>query len=79
MPKFVRTVLQIMCALTQGDDEKIKEVIKKYKGHALSLTLLTGFLKKHFKGDVGHAPDVKFVLNDKKRFEDVNKLCPDVY
>ena len=57
-----------------GSDEKIKEVIKRYKGHALSLTLLAGYLKKYHRGDIEQAPDVEFVLSDKRRFEDVNKL-----
>ena len=58
----------------EGSDEKKKEVIKRYKGHALSLTLLAGYLKKYYKGDIEKAPDVEFVLSDKKRFKDVNKL-----
>jgi tetratricopeptide (TPR) repeat protein len=58
----------------EGDDKQIKEVIKRYKGHALSLTLLAGYLKKHYKGDIEQAPDVEFVLSDKKRFKDVNRL-----
>ena len=57
-----------------GSDEKIKEIIKRYKGHALSLTLLAGYLKKYYKGDIEKAPDVKFVVDDEERFEDVNKL-----
>ncbi|MCP4609978.1 MAG: hypothetical protein GY845_14815 [Planctomycetes bacterium] len=57
-----------------GSDEKKQEVIKRYKGHALSLTLLAGYLKKYHKGDIKKAPDVQFILNDKERFEDVNKL-----
>ncbi|MCP4263592.1 MAG: DUF4062 domain-containing protein [Planctomycetes bacterium] len=58
----------------KGSDEKIIKVIEKYKGHALSLTLLAGYLKKFYKGDIEQAPDIKFVLGDKKRFRDVNKL-----
>jgi len=58
----------------EGDDEQIKEVIERYKEHALSLTLLAGYLKKHYKGDIEQAPGEEFVLNDRKRFKDVDKL-----
>jgi tetratricopeptide (TPR) repeat protein len=58
----------------KGSDDDIKEVVERYKGHALSLTLLAGYLKKFYDRDIKKAPQVKFVLGDKKRFEDVNKL-----
>ena len=58
----------------EGSDDDIKEVVERYKGHALSLTLLAGYLKRHHKKDIKQAPQVKFVLSDKKRFKDVDKL-----
>jgi tetratricopeptide (TPR) repeat protein len=58
----------------KGDDEDLKEVIKRYKGHALSLTSVAGYLKRYYDGDIKHAPDIKFVFNDEERFKDVNKL-----
>ncbi|MBI4721897.1 MAG: hypothetical protein HY769_02685 [Candidatus Stahlbacteria bacterium] len=58
----------------KGKEENIKEVIERYKGHALSLTSLSGFLNRYYDGDINRAPDVKFVLSDKERFKDVNKL-----
>jgi tetratricopeptide (TPR) repeat protein/class 3 adenylate cyclase len=58
----------------KGDDERLKEVIEKYKGHALSLTSVVGFVKRYHNGDITKAPDVKFVFGDKERFKDVNKL-----
>ena len=58
----------------KGNDEDIKEVIERYKGHALSLTLVAGYLNKYYDGDIKHAPDIKFVFSDKERFKDVNKL-----
>ncbi|KPL03424.1 MAG: hypothetical protein AMJ73_07130, partial [candidate division Zixibacteria bacterium SM1_73] len=58
----------------KGNDEEMKEVVERYKGHALSLTLMAGYLNKYYEGDIKQAPDVKFVLDDKKRFKDVNKL-----
>ncbi len=58
----------------EGSADDVKEVIGRYKGHALSLTLLAGYLEKYHNKDIKQAPQVKFVLNDKKRFKDVNKL-----
>jgi len=58
----------------QGSDDDKTEVINRYKGHALSLTSLGGYLTRYYDGDVKQAPDIKFVLGDKKRFKDVNKL-----
>jgi tetratricopeptide (TPR) repeat protein len=57
-----------------GSDEAITEVINRYKGHALSLTSLAGYLKRYYAGDITQAPDITFVLSDKERFKDVNKL-----
>jgi hypothetical protein len=58
----------------KGSDEEMIEVINRYKGHALSLTSLAGYLNRYYDGDIKHAPDVKFVLSDRERFKDVNKL-----
>ncbi len=58
----------------KGDDEGLKEIIEKYKGHALSLTSVAGFVKRYHNGDITKAPDVKFVFSDEERFKDVNKL-----
>jgi tetratricopeptide (TPR) repeat protein len=58
----------------KGSDEEMKGVIKRYKGHALSLTSLAGYLVRYYDGDIKEAPDIKFVLSDKERFKDVNKL-----
>lgn len=57
-----------------GSDEAITEVITRYKGHALSLTSLAGYLTRYYEGDINHAPDITFVLSDKERFKEVNKL-----
>jgi tetratricopeptide (TPR) repeat protein/PAS domain-containing protein len=57
-----------------GSDEAVIEVIMRYKGHALSLTSLAGYLNKYYDGDINHAPDITFVLSDEERFKDVNKL-----
>jgi tetratricopeptide (TPR) repeat protein len=57
-----------------GSDEDIIAVITRFKGHALSLTSLAGYLNKYYDGDIKQAPDITFVLNDKERFKDVNKL-----
>jgi len=58
----------------KGNDEKKTEVIKRYKGHALSLTSMAGYLVRYYDGDIEQAPDVEFVLSDEERFKDVNKL-----
>jgi len=58
----------------EGSDDDKTEIINKYKGHALSLTSLAGYLVRYYDGDIKEAPDVKFVLGDEKRFKDVNKL-----
>jgi tetratricopeptide (TPR) repeat protein len=58
----------------EGSDEVMTEVIKRYKGHALSLTSVAGYLNRYYDGDIKQAPNVEFVLSDKERFKDVNKL-----
>jgi tetratricopeptide (TPR) repeat protein len=58
----------------KGSDEEMTEVIKRYKGHALSLTSVAGYLNRYYDGDIKHAPEVEFILSDKERFKDVNKL-----
>jgi hypothetical protein len=58
----------------KGSDEELTEVIKRYKGHALSLTSLAGYLNRYYDGDIKQAPEVEFMLSDKERFKDVNKL-----
>ncbi len=55
----------------KGSDKEMTEVIKRYKGHALSLTSLAGYLKRYHEGDIRKAPEVEFILGDKDRF---NKL-----
>ncbi len=58
----------------KGANENLKEVVERYKGHALSLTSMAGYLKRYYKGDITHAPDIEFVFSEEKRFRDVNKL-----
>ena len=58
----------------EGSDDELTEVIKRYKGHALSLTSLAGYLNRYYDGNIKQAPEVKFILGDKERFKDVNKL-----
>jgi tetratricopeptide (TPR) repeat protein len=58
----------------KGSEEEMSEVINRYKGHALSLTSVAGYLNRYYDGDIKQAPEVKFVLGDRERFKDVNKL-----
>ncbi|NOR76891.1 MAG: tetratricopeptide repeat protein, partial [Methanophagales archaeon] len=58
----------------KGSDDELTEVITRYKGHALSLTSVAGYLKRYYDGDIKQAPEVEFVLGDEERFKDVNKL-----
>jgi len=58
----------------KGSDDDKTGVIKRYKGHALSLTSLAGYLVRYYDGDIKQAPDIEFILSDKERFKDVNKL-----
>jgi len=58
----------------KGSDEEMTGIINRYKGHALSLTSLAGYLTRYYDGDIKEAPDIEFVLSDKERFKDVNKL-----
>ncbi|MFH0775098.1 MAG: tetratricopeptide repeat protein [bacterium] len=59
---------------TKGDDEDIKEIVARYKGHALSLTSLAGYLKRYHNGDIKQASDIEFIFGDKERFKDMNRL-----
>jgi tetratricopeptide (TPR) repeat protein len=58
----------------KGSEEDMTEVINRYKGHALSLTSVAGYLNRYYSGDIKQAPEVEFVLGDRGRFKDVNKL-----
>jgi len=58
----------------KGSEEDMIEVINRYKGHALSLTSVAGYVNKYYDGDIKQAPEVEFILDDRKRFKDVNKL-----
>lgn len=58
----------------KGSDDDMTRIINRYKGHALSLTSLAGYLVRYYGGDIKEAPDIEFVLGDKERFKDVNKL-----
>ena len=58
----------------KGSEEDMTEVINRYKGHALSLTSLAGYVNRYYDGDIKQAPEVEFVLGDRERFKDVNKL-----
>ncbi len=58
----------------KGSEEDMTKVINRYKGHALSLTSVAGYLKRYYDGDIKQAPEVEFVLSDRERFTDVNKL-----
>lgn len=66
------SMLRTRCC--KGNDEDMEEVIRRYKGHALSLTSVAGYLKKYYDGDIKKAPEIEFVFNDKERFKDVTKL-----
>ena len=68
------SLLMLRSRGVKGSDEEMTEVINRYKGHALSLTSLAGYLKRYYNGDINHAPEVEFILSDKERFKDVNKL-----
>lgn len=58
----------------KGSEEDMTEVINRYKGHALSLTSMAGYLNRYYDGDIKQAPEVEFILGDRERFKDVNKL-----
>jgi tetratricopeptide (TPR) repeat protein len=68
------SLLMLRSRGVKGSDEDMIKVINRYKGHALSLTSLAGYLNRYYDGDIKQAPDVKFLLSDKDRFKDVNKL-----
>jgi hypothetical protein len=58
----------------EGSDETLTKVIHRYKGHALSLTSVAGYLNRYYDGDIKQAPEIEFILGDRERFKDVNKL-----
>ncbi len=58
----------------KGSEKDMTEVINRYKGHVLSLTSVAGYLNRYYDGDIKQAPEVEFVLGDRERFKDVNKL-----
>jgi hypothetical protein len=58
----------------RGSEEEMTEVINRYKGHALSLTSVAGYLNRYYDGNIKQAPEVEFILGDRERFKDVNKL-----
>ncbi len=58
----------------KGSDDDMTKVINRYKGHALSLTSTARYLTRYYGDNIKQAPKVEFVLGDKERFKDVNKL-----
>jgi tetratricopeptide (TPR) repeat protein len=50
----------------KGSQEQIDSVITEYDGHALSLTLLSGYLVKDFGGDITKAKDIPAFHSDKE-------------
>ena len=36
----------------KGTDEELREAAREYKGHSLALTLLGGYIRKRYKGDI---------------------------
>ncbi|MCK4736387.1 MAG: hypothetical protein KAT65_28295, partial [Methanophagales archaeon] len=68
------SLLMLISRGIKGSDEEMTEVINRYKGHALSLTSVAGYLNRYYDGDIKQAPEVEFILGDKDRFKDVKKL-----
>ncbi|NQE53703.1 hypothetical protein C5S29_08925 [ANME-1 cluster archaeon GoMg3.2] len=68
------SLLMLRSRGVKGSDEDMIKVIYRYKGHALSLTSVAGYLNRYYDGDIKQAPEVEFVLSDRERFKDVNKL-----
>ncbi|NQE44503.1 hypothetical protein C5S31_00590, partial [ANME-1 cluster archaeon GoMg2] len=68
------SLLMLRSRGVKGSEEDMTEVINRYKGHALSLTSVAGYLNRYYDGDIKQAPEVEFILSDKERFKDVNKL-----
>ncbi len=50
----------------KGKQEEIDSVIKEYDGHALSLTLLAGYLVEDFGGDITKAKEIPPFYSDKE-------------
>jgi tetratricopeptide (TPR) repeat protein len=50
----------------KGSQKEIDSVIEEYKGHALSLTLLAGYLSKDFGGDITKAKEIPPFHSDKE-------------
>jgi hypothetical protein len=68
------SLLMLRSRGVNGSDAEMIEVINRYKGHALSLASVAGYLNRYYDGDIKQAPEVEFILGDRERFEDVNKL-----
>ena len=68
------SLLMLRSRGVKGREEDMREIITRYKGHALSLTSVAGYLNRYYAGDIKQAPEVEFVLSDRERFKDVNKL-----
>jgi tetratricopeptide (TPR) repeat protein len=68
------SLLMLRSRGVKGSDDELTEVINRYKGHALSLTSVAGYLNRYYDANIKQAPEVEFILSDKDRFKDVNKL-----
>jgi tetratricopeptide (TPR) repeat protein len=68
------SLLMLRSRGVKGSDEELTVVINRYKGHALSLTSVAGYVNRYYTGDIKQAPEVEFILSDEERFTDVNKL-----
>jgi tetratricopeptide (TPR) repeat protein len=68
------SLLMLRSRGVKGSEEDMTEVINRYKGHALSLTSVAGYLNRYYDANIKQAPEVEFVLSDRERFKNVNKL-----
>ena len=51
----------------QGTSEELKEAVSEFGGHALALTLLGGYLKVVYKGDVRQRDKIERLTKEKKQ------------
>ncbi|HET6495621.1 MAG TPA: NB-ARC domain-containing protein, partial [Thermoleophilia bacterium] len=58
----------------EGDDDALDQVVADWDGHALTLSLLGGYLADRYGGNVAHIDDIPPPTADEPRYERVHRV-----
>lgn len=71
----VREGLSLLKAMgVYGNEDAMKKMVLNWGGHALTLSLLGGYLAEQYDGDFSYAHDLPAPVEDESRYERVHKV-----